>query len=89
MSRTVKYRRSGKYAGVCHSRIGFWAGPGQFVGELRTCMQSHSVLFSSMYFNIIYSFNEKSQNWTRLKRCKIKLDCLLYSIKAFSFCKVH
>ena len=32
MSRTVKYKRSGKYAGVCHSRIGFWAGPGQFIG---------------------------------------------------------
>lgn len=33
MSRTIKYKRSGKYAGVCHSRIGFWAGPGQFIGE--------------------------------------------------------
>ena len=34
MSRTIKYKRSGKYAGVCHNRIGFWAGPGQFIGEL-------------------------------------------------------
>ena len=35
MSRTIKYKRSGKYAGVCHNRIGVWAGPGQFIGELK------------------------------------------------------
>lgn len=34
MIRTSKYTRTGKFAGVCHSRVGSWAGPGQFVGEL-------------------------------------------------------
>eukprot|EP00795_Rhopilema_esculentum_P004379 gene4379-20601_t len=34
MSRTAKHKRTGRYAGVCHSRNGFWAGPGQFVGHV-------------------------------------------------------
>eukprot|EP00112_Aurelia_sp_Birch-Aquarium-sp1_P016710 Seg381.27 transcript_id=Seg381.27/GoldUCD/mRNA.D3Y31 product="Anti-sigma-I factor RsgI6" protein_id=Seg381.27/GoldUCD/D3Y31 len=43
MIRTSKYTRTGKFAGVCHSRVGSWAGPGQFVGHVVKPGHAYSV----------------------------------------------
>ena len=68
MIRTSKYRRTGKFAGVCHSRIGFWAGPGQFVGELirfhGLCFifEQLSLLIVLQFWHLITVFCFKMEN---------------------------
>jgi len=72
MSRTIKYKRSGKYAGVCHNRIGFWAGPGQFIGHVVMPGRAYKVHGWTKLLNASKEDTHNIELWVRYQGIEVK-----------------